>query len=92
MMNCPTPVGHGWNLDGDTIQIEWMKQPPAPPDVLKTVQCRFVKGYKKSCSCVKAVLPCTGLCTCHYSSVVRSNTNVEEELLNSDSDSEPEPV
>ena len=31
----PSPAGHGWNIDGDVLSIDWMSVPPAPDALLK---------------------------------------------------------
>ena len=31
----PLPVGHGWQMDGDHLIIDWMDLSPAPDEVLK---------------------------------------------------------
>lgn len=64
-INAPSPDGHGWKIEGDTLVFDWMSGDPAPPSVLKTVHCKCQKGgCKGACSCSKINLPCTDLCRC----------------------------
>ena len=60
----PSPVGHGWKLKDNQLQIVWGTQEPAPESILECVQCKCQKGYKARCSCYKSDLKCTELCQC----------------------------
>ena len=62
----PSPVGHGWKLEDNQLQIVWGTQEPAPESILECVHCKCQKGYKtRRCSCYKSDLKCTELCQCN---------------------------
>ena len=62
----PSPVGHGWKLEDNQLQIVWGTQEPAPQSILECVHCKCQKGYKtRRCSCYKSDLKCTELCQCN---------------------------
>ena len=62
----PSPVGHGWKLEDNQLQIVWGIQEPAPESILECVHCKCQKGYKtRRCSCHKSDLKCTELCQCN---------------------------
>ncbi|XP_020896117.1 uncharacterized protein LOC110235041 [Exaiptasia diaphana] len=52
----PSPVGNGWELDGDQqLKVLWMTSPSAPESVLEFVQCRCKGGCKtQRYSCLKS--------------------------------------
>ena len=65
-MASPSPVGHGWKLEDNQLQIVWGTQEPAPESILECVHCKCQKGYKtRRCSCYKSDLKCTELCQCN---------------------------
>ncbi|KAG1682285.1 Structural maintenance of chromosomes protein 1A [Nymphon striatum] len=37
IMSAPNPINYGWQLKKGELSYVWMKQPPAPPNVMKTV-------------------------------------------------------
>ena len=62
-----SPVGFGWYLKEDNLEIKWGTQEPAPDSILEYVyvfwKCK--KGcHTKRCSCQKSNLKCTKLCQC----------------------------
>ena len=62
----PSPVGHGWKLEDNKLQIVWGTQEPAPESILECVHCKCQKGYEtRRCSCYKSDLKCTELCQCN---------------------------
>ena len=64
-INAPSPVGHGWKLEGNHLVFDWMSKNPAPRSVLKTENCKCQKNdCKGACSCSRVGLPCTDLCHC----------------------------
>ena len=42
----PSPVGYGWKLKDNQLQIVWGTQEPAPESILECVHCKCQKGYK----------------------------------------------
>ena len=61
----PRPEQHGWVVTHGVLQVLWMNQPPAPPDVLQLLSCKCQTSCKSQrCSCVKGGLPCTDVCGC----------------------------
>ena len=61
-----SPVGNGWSLSGDVVEVVWMESPPAPESVLEliTCDCRRLK-CNASCQCKILSLECTDICKCH---------------------------
>ena len=58
----PLPVGYGWKLEDNQLQIVWGTQEPAPESILECVHCKCQKGCKtRRCSCYKSDLKCTEL-------------------------------
>ena len=85
-LDAPSPVGYGWSLTGDTLEITWETQGPAPDSILEFVSCKCRKGCQtKRCSCSKGNLKCTELCQC---SNCENSEIDEEELIDSDCDEE----
>ena len=66
IMNCPSPVGHGWQMVDGKLQVLWMEGDVASPDILKLSYCRCKKTLCGSgrCSCVTAGLRCSDICQC----------------------------
>ncbi len=80
----PSPVGYGWKLEGDLLEIVWGTQEPAPESMLEYVNCKCKKGCKtKRCSCQKANLKCTELCQCNdcENNETDELSEIEAELL-----------
>ena len=62
----PSPVGYGWKLEDNQLQIVWGTQEPPPESILECVHCKCQKGYKtRRCSCYKSDLKCTEMCQCN---------------------------
>ena len=81
ILNAPSPVGYGWSIVGDTLEITWGTQGSAPDSILEFVSCKCKKGCQtKRCSCHKANLKCTELCQC--SSCENSEIDEEEPIDN----------
>ena len=56
------PDGHGWHVAKGQW---WTVQQPAPSELLEFVPCGCYTGCKRvRYSCLRASLPCTGLCHC----------------------------
>ena len=65
----PSPVGNGWKLTNNTIDIDWMDMTPAQESVLELAHCACKKsnckaGVADNTCCVSLGIPCTELCTC----------------------------
>ena len=64
-IEAPSPVGHGWESDGNSLTFLWMTKPSAPECVLNVVHCGCKKGCASSrCLCVQNSVACTELCKC----------------------------
>ena len=74
-MTIPSPIGNGWQLSNEGIEIHWMTHHPAPDSLLKCANCKCKTGCQtKRCSCQKSGLKCTELCSC----VACQNTDAHE--------------
>lgn len=61
----PSPINNGWKFDNGKLEIVWMTCPPAPDALLDSINCKCKSGCKTfRCSCKKANLAYTDLCTC----------------------------
>ena len=61
----PSPIGNGWRLSNGELEVVWMTRPPAPDSLLDCVNCKCKTGCQtQRCSCNKANLNCTELCSC----------------------------
>lgn len=62
----PSPVGHGWTLEGEEAQrltINWMSRPPAPRAVIELLSCMCRKACNDdSCECIRNGLKCSDIC------------------------------
>lgn len=86
-MTLPSPIGNGWQFSNGDIDIVWMTRPPAPDSLLDFVDCHCKTGCSSMrCSCRKANLVCTDLCSC----VNCENTSGECDEDNSIDDSDSE--
>ena len=64
-VDLPSPVGNGWTLNDDVLEIIWMTRPPAPESLVECVECKCKSGCSTMrCSCRKNELKCTDLCRC----------------------------
>ena len=61
----PSPVGYGWKLEDNQLQIVWGTQEPGPESILECVHCKCQKGCKTKCSCYKSDLKCTEVFRCN---------------------------
>jgi len=77
----PSPVGNGWSMNGDRLEVVWMENLPAPESVLEliTCDCRRLK-CNASCQCKILSLECTDICKCH--------ANCENVSYNDESDTD----
>lgn len=65
IINPPSPDGHGWCVEGENMSITWLTESHAPTNILKTQKCACKTGCSGGkCSCLKANLKCTALCSC----------------------------
>ena len=77
-MNIPSPEGNGWILDNE-YKILWMTVPAAPDSLLEIVKCTCKTGCKtQRCSCLKAQLKCSDLCSCESCSNIVA---VDEDII-----------
>ncbi|XP_065671561.1 uncharacterized protein LOC136089469 [Hydra vulgaris] len=75
-INVMSPVGNGWQIINDQINILWLKNPPVSDVILDIVSCGCKSGCKTNqCSCHRGSLNCSELCKC---------TNCENKKMNSD--------
>ncbi len=66
IINAPSPIGFGWVMTGEDIEIQWSTLEAAPDSILECVICKCKSGCKtKRCSCIKNGLRCTDLCQCN---------------------------
>ena len=81
----PSPVGNGWSLSGDVLEVVLMESLPAPELALKliTCDCRRLK-CNASCQCKILSLEFTDICKCH--------ANCENVSCNDDSDTDDEEI
>lgn len=65
-LELPSPVDHGWYLEGDLFLPVYCLNDSAPEELLAFVKCGCHKSKceKKLCSCTRNGLPCTPACTC----------------------------
>ena len=83
----PSPETFGWRLDGDKWVPVMTTLTPAPDAVIQLVRCGCPKSKCSSnrCSCRKANLNCTDLCSCFDVDDMSENKLEEDEY---DDDSE----
>ena len=61
----PTPLNHGWQLADGVLTIEWLRQRPAPDELLLLVSCSCQSGCASNrCSCHRFGVQCTDACRC----------------------------
>lgn len=65
-LKLPSPVDHGWYLEGDSFLPVYSLNDTAPEELLAFVKCgcNKTKCEKSLCSCNRNGLPCTPACTC----------------------------
>ena len=83
----PSPVGHGWFIDGSDIMIDWMDALPAPLAVLELLSCRCTtKCSNNRCACFQNKLQCTDACGCDKNTcenqIIQSETDDENDTDN----------
>lgn len=61
----PSPVGFGWKMGVNQLDIIWMTQPEAAKACVELIKCtcKREKGCR-TCKCAKLSLKCTNLCNC----------------------------
>ena len=63
----PNPTSWGWKKDEDGQFVPlWSNLPDVWKSCKELVSCKCKKGCNRNCKCVKANLPCTGLCLCEW--------------------------
>ena len=78
----PSPVGHGWFIDGSDITIDWIDVLPAPLAVLELLSCRCAtKCSNNRCACFQNKLQCTDACGC-------DKNKCENQIIQSETDDE----
>jgi hypothetical protein len=76
-MSHPSISEFGWEVNEGQVNIRWMTKAAAPDGILENVNCGCKSGCStRRCSCQKAELKCTGLCSCC--------TNLRPEYKNTD--------
>ena len=61
----PTPLNHGWQLVNSVLTIEWLRQRPAPDEMLLLISCSCQSGCASNrCSCHRSGMQCTDACRC----------------------------
>ena len=75
-VDLPSPVGNGWTLDNNELEITWMTRPPA-----ECVECKCKTGCSTMrCSCKKTDLKCTDLCSfCDCQNTVAGNDDSDDD-------------
>ena len=77
----PSPVGNGWSLKDDVLEVVWMETLPAPESVLELVTCDCRRlNCNDNCQCRILSLECTDVCKCHG--------NCENVIYDKESDSD----
>ncbi|XP_057314196.1 uncharacterized protein LOC130655456 [Hydractinia symbiolongicarpus] len=93
--NLPSPNGHGWNVNGEKLEIIWLLRRPAPDALLEMVSCSCRKSSscaKETCVCSSYDLPCTDLCSCNCVDQGSDNDEIilENDVEDDSSDDESE--
>ena len=80
-----SPVGNGWSLSGDVLEVVWMESLPALEPALELITCDCCR-LKCNASCQRKILSlkCTDICKCH--------ANCENVTYNDDSDTDDEEI
>ena len=60
----PSPQEWGWTMNDGIWRPFWTTLPDVTKSCQELVQCGCKKGCQGRCSCTKAGLRCTALCTC----------------------------
>ena len=61
--NTLSPLNWGWHMINDLLTPIPTKYPAAPKSVLKAVSCGCKKDCGNRCSCRKANVQCTAMCS-----------------------------
>ena len=62
----PSPVGNGWSLSGDVLEVVWMESLPVPESVLALITCDCHRlKWNASCQFKILSLECADICKCH---------------------------
>ena len=63
-INAPSPTNHGWKYKDQRLVVHWSSLPTTPSTLSNLVKGNSKKNSSNSrrCSCVRQILPCTGLC------------------------------
>lgn len=81
----PSPVGHGWLQEEDSLTIKWMCGDPAPIAVLEFLACSCSRVCKlPNCSCLANGLKCTDMCRLKECSNRKQEEEEEEEVIEAD--------
>ena len=55
----PSPAGHGWKIDNNTLCPDLMTKPPAPASILELINCQCIRSScTQNCSCSSNGLAC----------------------------------
>ena len=65
MQNLPSPDGHGWTMEGNSLVPVLMTKEHAPKSIVELTACRCKKSAcTRNCSCKLSNLSCTDACLC----------------------------
>ena len=88
----PSPDGHGWKLEDNSLVPHLMTKPPAPSSILELTNCKCSKSScTQNCSCSNNGLACTEACKCMADEKCRNPNKIlcdnseNEDSENSDS-------
>lgn len=83
IINAPDPAQHGWLINREHIEIQWMSIRAAPDELLQFVNCGCKTGCESNrCGCKRANLHCTELCKCVNCNNRSQDSEDEEDMIN----------
>ena len=84
----PSPIGHGWKKEGNSLVFDWCDSLPAPISVLSLIICSCQgKCERRQCSCVAHSLHCSEGCRCSEQCM---NKLIEQDRDTDDDDDDDE--
>lgn len=92
----PSPIGNGWEADGESVKAKLMTKDCAPKSLLLVVSCHCLKLLCSGgrCSCSKECIPCISACGCGaedacknpYTASVTNSADSEDESCDEEDD------